>query len=194
MVQLGAQNEAENQLPALALVGIKPSASRWVQHEVKQRADAKSRGWMTACMHAYTNSSRLSSLDGHPAPGSSSKRANALLLGSPKDLGLLFIRPYETCYCSCSLPVSYASSIGAVGDSTFPMPRYSSPRSHASLPRFFQTKQTSVLGWSWWRMGTLESAGRDADSYLAPESTLPCPCRPAMPGNASRHVFKIIAP
>jgi hypothetical protein len=95
------------------------SSSRWVQHTVKQRADGSVQKVeeATDCVHASrtgTPSPAGCLLDTHATskaspllPGSCSKErmrrpASGLRLGSPKDLGLLFIRPHET--CSCSLP------------------------------------------------------------------------------------------
>jgi hypothetical protein len=93
---------------------------------------------MTACMHTRTNEHHSSrSVLWSPEHATSDqvssrralKRANAsvcLRLGSPKDLGLLFIRPYETCYCcSCLELCRFCASrgrIAAMGDITFLMP------------------------------------------------------------------------
>lgn len=108
-VQLGGHKEAEGILLAVCC-GYRDRA---LQFEVS--AARGSKGPMRAmqkveglddCVHAYTKGTPcvLSSLAIKSPPGLL-KRANAsagLWLGSPKDLGLLFIRPYETCYCwSC---------------------------------------------------------------------------------------------
>jgi hypothetical protein len=121
-VQLGGREETEGFCLPLnyRYREYEVSSSRWVQHTVKQRADGSVQKVeeATDCVHASrtgTPSPAGCLLNTHATrkaspllPGSCSKErmrrlASGLRLGSPKDLGLLFIRPHETCSC-CSLP------------------------------------------------------------------------------------------